>query len=47
MKKIIYLIRHSEQYKIKGTKNFIEDSQINNEKIILTVEGEKLAKKII
>lgn len=46
MKKIIYLIRHSEQYKIKGTKNFIEDSQINNEKIILTVEGEKLAKKL-
>lgn len=43
---IIYLIRHSEQLKIdnKVVKN--ENSQIENEKIILSVEGENKAKKI-
>ena len=37
----VYLIRHSEQLKImnKIVKN--EESQISNEKIILSVEGEK------
>lgn len=39
----IYLIRHSEQLKIK---NNIEDSQIENEKIILSVEGERKAEEL-
>ena len=38
-KTILYLIRHSEQLKIKGIKNIEEDEQLNNEKIILSVEG--------
>lgn len=47
MKKLtyIYLIRHSEQLRIKNRINN-EDSQIANEKIILSVEGEKKAKEI-
>lgn len=42
----VYLIRHSEQLKImnKIVKN--EESQISNEKIILSVEGEKKAQEI-
>lgn len=43
---IVYLIRHSEQLKIKGIKNIIENEQINNEKIILSVLGEKKAEKM-
>lgn len=42
----IYLIRHSEQLKIKNKIVQNEDSQISNEKIILSVEGEKQAQKI-
>ena len=41
----IYLIRHSEQLRIKN-KISKEDSQIANEKVILSVEGEKKAKEI-
>ena len=41
----IYLIRHSEQLRIKN-RIYNEDSQIANEKIILSVEGEKKAKEI-
>lgn len=40
----IYLIRHSEQLKTKI--DIQEDSQIANEKIILSVEGEKKAEQI-
>lgn len=42
----VYLIRHSEQLKIgnKIVKN--EESQISNEKIILSVEGERKAQEI-
>ena len=42
----VYLIRHSEQLKIgnKIVKN--EESQISNEKIILSVEGESKAQEI-
>lgn len=43
---IIYLIRHSEQLREKGISNERNDSQIINEKIILSVEGEEKAKKI-
>ena len=41
----VYLIRHSEQLKImnKIVKN--EESQISNEKIILSVEGEQNAQE--
>ena len=45
-KTIVYLIRHSEQLKINGIKNIVEDDQISNEKIILSVEGEEKAKKL-
>ena len=45
-KTIVYLIRHSEQLKINGTKNIEEDDQINNEKIILSVEGENKAREL-
>lgn len=45
-KTIVYLIRHSEQLKINGIKNIKEDDQINNEKIILSVEGENKARKL-
>ena len=39
----IYLIRHSEQLRLKNDE---EESQIANEKIILSVEGEKKAEEI-
>ena len=42
----VYLIRHAEQLKIKGIKNINENSQISNEKIPLSVKGEKDAEKI-
>ena len=42
----IFLIRHSEQLKLKGIKNFLEDSQISNEKIILSIDGENKAREI-
>lgn len=45
-KTIIYLIRHSEQLKTKGIKNIVENEQISNEKIILSVLGEKKAEKL-
>ena len=47
MKKLtyIYLIRHSEQLRIES-KVKKEKSQIANEKIILSVEGEKKAKEL-
>ena len=40
----IYLIRHSEQLKMKGCTE--EDSQIANEKIALSINGEKKAEEI-
>ena len=46
MEKEILLIRHSEQLKIEGTKKFDISDQVNNEKIILSVNGEKIAKGI-
>ena len=42
----IFLIRHSEQLKLKGIQNLKETAQINNEKIILSVNGENQAKLI-
>lgn len=44
MKTHIYLIRHSEQLKIQS--NIQEDSQIENEKIVLSINGEKKAEEI-
>lgn len=46
MLKNILLIRHSEQLKIKDTQKYDISEQVNNEKIILSVNGEELAKKI-
>lgn len=46
MDKEIFLIRHSEQLRINDTKKYNATDQIDNEKIILSVNGEKLAKKI-
>ena len=42
----IFLIRHSEQLKIGNKVNQYENSQISNEKIILSVTGEKKAEAI-
>lgn len=42
----VYLIRHAEQLKIKNKIVKNENSQISNEKIILSVAGEKEAEKI-
>lgn len=42
----IFLIRHSEQLRLNGIKKVNEDSQINNEKIILSVEGENKAQEL-
>ena len=42
----LYLIRHSEQLRENGVNNIEDNSQIINEKIILSVEGEEKAKKI-
>ena len=44
MEKKVYLIRHSEQLKIKNEDE--KNEQIKNEKIILSVEGEKKAEKL-
>lgn len=43
---ILYLIRHSLQLKDLGNVLTDEDSQIKNEKIILTCEGEKKAEEL-
>lgn len=45
-KTIVYLIRHSEQFKIDGIKNIAEDDQISNEKIVLSVDGENKAREL-
>lgn len=42
----VYLIRHSEQLKIENKIVKNEESQISNEKIILSVEGERKAQEI-
>ncbi|HOZ55466.1 MAG TPA: histidine phosphatase family protein [Clostridia bacterium] len=42
----VFLIRHSEQLKIKSNIIISETSQISNEKIILSIEGEKKAEEI-
>lgn len=43
---IIYLIRHSMQLRENGINNSFDDSQMINEKIILSVEGEEKAKTL-
>jgi len=43
---IIYLIRHSEQLKMDSKYLSSEDEQIKNEKIILSIEGERKAKEL-
>ena len=43
---IIYLVRHAETVDENGIRNTNEDSQIINEKEILSVEGEEQAKKL-
>ena len=43
----IYLIRHSEVLKLDDDlKNVNEDDQIQNEKIILSIEGERKAENL-
>ena len=44
---IIYLIRHAETVEEKGIRNTNEDSQMINEKEILSVEGEAQENKRI
>lgn len=43
---IIYLVRHAETVYENGIRNTNEDSQMINEKEILSVEGEEQAKKL-
>lgn len=43
---IIYLIRHAETVDENGVRNTDENSQLINEKEILSVEGEKQSKKL-
>jgi len=43
---IIYFIRHAETIEENGIRNTSEDSQLINEKEILSVEGEEQAKKL-
>ena len=43
---IIYLIRHAETIEENGIRNTNEDSQMINEKEILSVQGEQQAKKL-
>ncbi len=43
---VVYLIRHSEQLKIKGSINTGDSDQVRNEKIILSEDGEEKAKKL-
>ena len=43
---IIYLIRHAETVNENGIRNTDEDSQLINEKEILSVEGEEQARKL-
>ena len=43
---IIYLVRHAETAYENGIRNTNEDSQIINEKEILSVKGEEQAKKL-
>ena len=43
---IVYLIRHAETIDENGIRNTNEDSQMINEKEILSVEGEEQAKKL-
>jgi len=42
----IYLIRHSEQLRMKNKVINDENTQITNEKIILSVNGEKKAEEL-
>lgn len=42
----IYLIRHSEQLRLENKNEDYETSQIANEKIILSVQGEQKAKEL-
>ena len=46
MDTIIYLIRHAEQYKERGIYNSNNNDQEKNEKIILSVNGEKQAEQL-
>ena len=43
---IVYLIRHAETVDENGIRTTNEDSQMINEKEILSVEGEEQAKKL-
>lgn len=46
MKTTIYLIRHSEQLKIENKNDCNESSQLINERIPLSINGEMLAEKL-
>ena len=43
---IIYLIRHAETLEERGIRNTNEETQLINEKEILSVQGEEKAKKL-
>ena len=43
---VIYLIRHAETVEENGIRNTNEDSQMINEKEILSIRGEEQSKKL-
>jgi len=47
MKKVIYFIRHAEQYKEIEEYQSDDNEQIKNEKIVLSVKGEKQASELL
>lgn len=44
MDTVIFLIRHSEQYRDYEYNNDLDNERVRNKKIILSVEGEEKAK---
>ena len=46
METTIYLVKHAEELKEKGIKNISDNTQLINEKYILSVKGEEQAKKL-
>lgn len=45
-KTTIYLLRHSEQFNMYGSVNTFDNCQVQNEKIILSMQGEEKAKNL-
>ena len=46
MKTVIYLVKHAEELKENGIKNISDNTQLINEKYILSVKGEEQSKRL-